>query len=430
LIRKYFITAFLLVTLSGAAQAQHWRKIFSVPGIGSAASFYNPDAGCIGTGSYPSGYPAQIYYTTDGGNSWTRSLMPNMNIFGQITDIYFFDQFTGWAAIREQVEHGWSGIYKTTDGGKSWDLWYQAAFPVTIRQTSRSIFFTDRVGGIKRSTDGGLSFQTVAVSGGALGLDFLDDNTGISSSEGTFTAPVYFTSDGGNSWNPGAFPHEGWSAFADVAMGKFFIASERDVHFPSTQSLIFEAAFIANASQFNANFLGPGDAITGGLSMRKVRIQARRIRESSAYCVRPMAERAGNISADLRVLMINALLLQAKAPLSMHSIKAAASGKHPMAETERLRHLRLVVSRLPRSQYKLHWLQCFVTAQIFVCNYCIPIAIRSSFPASHSLTIRSVNSAFRKSRGISEKIIRLPIRLSFALNHVKFISKPNVSVSR
>ena len=106
--------------------------------------------------------------------------MPNMNMFGQITDIFFVDRLTAWATARERTEHGWSGIYKSVDGGRTWDLWYQAEFPVSIRQTSNGIFYTDRYTGIKRSTDGGQSFQVVAPPSGALGLDFLNDNIGIS----------------------------------------------------------------------------------------------------------------------------------------------------------------------------------------------------------------------------------------------------------
>ncbi len=263
MIRKYIISAFLLFALWQEANAQHWQKIFTIPTVGSAAFFYNPDVGCIGTGNYPGGYPAQIFYTTDGGKSWTRSLMPNMNLFGQITDIYFTGRYTGWATMRERIEHGWSGIYKTTDGGKSWDLWFQAEFPVAIRQTSRGIFFTDRYVGIRRSTDGGVSFQTVQISTGALGLDFLDDNVGVSSGEGTVRAPTFITKDGGNSWFPFDSPHEGWTSYADVATSQLFFASERNLIFPSTESVILGIA--DNGSSFTTRFSGSGDAITGGI---------------------------------------------------------------------------------------------------------------------------------------------------------------------
>ncbi|MDP4220908.1 MAG: choice-of-anchor D domain-containing protein [Bacteroidota bacterium] len=262
MIRKIFISVSLLTLLAGGAQAQHWKKIFSVPTVGSAACFYNQDIGCIGTGNYPGGYPAQIFFTTDGGNSWTRSLMPNMNLFGQITDIFYTDQYNGWATLRERIEHGWSGVYKTTDGGKSWNLWYQAEFPVSIRETARGLFFTDRYVGVRRSTDGGFTFQTVAPGYGALGLDFLDDNIGISSSEAT--TPTYITTNGGLTWNPFDIPHEAWTAYADVATGQLFYSSERDILYPSKESEI--AGTANNGGQFTVRFSGPGDAITGAIA--------------------------------------------------------------------------------------------------------------------------------------------------------------------
>lgn len=262
MIRRLTIVFFLLLPISaGSVNAQHWKKVFSAPGLGSAACFINPDVGCIGLGNYPGGYPARIYYTTDGGKSWTQSLMPNMNIFGQVTDIFFVDRMNAWATVRERIEHGWSGIYKTIDGGKTWDLWFQAEFPVSVRQTSRALFFTDRYSGIKRSTDGGNTFQIVASSSGALGLDFLDDNIGISSSEGSANAPQYITFDGGANWIPYDIPHEGWTSYADVATGNLLFSSERNLNF--SESALFVTQNKANFLQvFSKNV----DAITGGIA--------------------------------------------------------------------------------------------------------------------------------------------------------------------
>src|SRR5438270_431196 len=105
--------------LSGICLAQHWQRIFSLPSVGSAACFYNPAVGCIGTGDYPGANLAQIFWTTDGGQTWTRSLLPNMGMFGEVTDLFYYDRLTVWATIREYLDRGWSGIYKSTDGGRS-----------------------------------------------------------------------------------------------------------------------------------------------------------------------------------------------------------------------------------------------------------------------------------------------------------------------
>ena len=252
----------MLAIIASQAQAQHWQKIFTVPTVGSSACFYNQDIGCIGTGNYPGGYPAQIYYTSDGGKTWTRSLFANTNLFGQITDIFYVDRWNAWATLRERLEHGWSGIYKTTDGGKSWDLWYQAEFPVSIRQTSHGLFFTDRYAGIRRSTDGGITFPVVQPASGMLGLDFLDDNIGIASAEPT--SPTSITTNGGTDWTRYDIPHEAWTAYADVATGQLFFSSERDNHYPSIESEITSTA--DNGATFTRRYSGPGDAITGGMA--------------------------------------------------------------------------------------------------------------------------------------------------------------------
>jgi photosystem II stability/assembly factor-like uncharacterized protein len=142
-----------------------WVKVFTAPTTVTSGFFFNQDVGFIGTGVYVStGTPAAIYYTLDGGQSWTRSLLPNQNIDGQFTDIWFRNRTVGYALLKQGVEKGWSGIYRTIDGGLSWELLYQADFGVAIRETKQGIFFTDRFYGIKRSVDGGFTFQTVKPS--------------------------------------------------------------------------------------------------------------------------------------------------------------------------------------------------------------------------------------------------------------------------
>jgi len=272
LIRKNIIACLLLFSvLSSASSAQqHWKFIFKLPTLGSSASFYSPDVGCIGTGNYPGGYPAQIYYTTDGGRTWTRSLMPNMVLFGQVTDIYYADRWTVWATVREKTEHGWSGLYKSIDGGKTWRLWFQVVFPVSVRQTPNGlIYYTDRYSGVSVSTDGGYTFGLVAPSGGSLGLDFLDNNNGIESSEGLpgpGGAPTYIFTNG-ITWTPYDIPHEAWTAFADIATKQFFIASERDDNFPGTNSGVFSTS--DNGKTFLTRWTSDGDAITGGIAGAK-----------------------------------------------------------------------------------------------------------------------------------------------------------------
>ena len=241
--------------------------MFTLPSAGSSAAFFNPDVGCIATGSYPGGYIARILYTVDGGRSWTESLLPNLDLFGQVTDISYYDRWTVWATVREKIEHGWSGIYKSVDGGITWKLWFQAEFPVSIRQTSRGLFFTDRYLGIRRSTDGGQTFDVVAPSSGALGLDFMDDLVGVSSSEGTNRAPTYVTIDGGATWFAYDLHHEAWTAFADPATRAVFVASEADLVFPATESELINSTDFGHT--YNTQWTGGGDAISGGIGGAK-----------------------------------------------------------------------------------------------------------------------------------------------------------------
>ncbi len=244
--------------------AQNWTKVFTAPTLCSSAFFSNPNEGCIGTGNYPGGFPAQIYYTRNGGATWNRSLIPNMQLLGQVTDIFFKDKLNGWATIREAIEHGWSGVYKTIDGGETWQLWYQADFPVSIREIPTGVFFTDRSLGIKRSVDGGQTFQVVAPSDGALGLDFMNDRVGISSSEGKVTDPLYITLDGGNTWSSFATKREAWSTFGDFATKRLFVGSERDNTFPGIESFI--GSTNDSGATITQHFSGKADELCGSIT--------------------------------------------------------------------------------------------------------------------------------------------------------------------
>lgn len=255
----------LLVICRTEASAQHWTKVLSVPSVGSAGAFTNADHGCIGTGDYSSGAAIQIWFTSDGGAHWTRSLLPNMRLYGQVTDMAFRDELNGWATIQESIEHGWSGLYRTYDGGRTWQLWTQATFPVSIRITGRGIFYVERYAGIKRSTDDGLTFTNILFSGGALGLDFMNDNVGIMTTEGDPSQPYYTTVDGGQNWLPYQARRESWGAFADPASKKLFFSSEHDIPYPGSQS------FVGMSSNFGVTFqqsylTDSTDGLTGGIS--------------------------------------------------------------------------------------------------------------------------------------------------------------------
>lgn len=261
--KRIFIIA--LALLSTSSLAQNWVRVFNAPTTVTSGFFFNEDIGFIGTGIYVStGTPAAIYYTTDGGKSWTRSLLPNQNITGQFTDIWFKDRNVGYALLKQGIEKGWSGIYRTLDGGLSWDLLHQADFGVAIRETKRGIFFTDRFYGIKRSIDNGLTFQTVKPAFGSLGLDFLDDNIGYATGEAVNGAPHHKTTDGGNTWEEILTSHESWTPYADPATKKIFYASEKDNKPKGYESFITLTPDSGTTFDIRRTF--KADAITGGIA--------------------------------------------------------------------------------------------------------------------------------------------------------------------
>lgn len=260
--RRLLVIALVLLSVPALGQ---WVKVFTAPTTVTSGFFFNEDIGFIGTGIYVStGTPAAIYYTTDGGRSWTRSLMPNQNITGQFTDIWFRDRTVGYALLKQGNEKGWSGIYRTVDGGLSWDLIYQADFGVAIRETKRGIFFTDRFFGIKRSVDNGLTFQNVKPAFGSLGLDFLDDNIGYATGEAVNGAPHHKTTDGGNTWEEVITFHESWTPYADPATRKIFYASEKDNKPKGDDSFIVLTP--DSGQTFDTRRTFKADAITGGIA--------------------------------------------------------------------------------------------------------------------------------------------------------------------
>ncbi len=261
MIRRLIIL--ILLFMCGSAAAQNWTQVFSSPAIVTSAYFFNEFEGAIGTGRYESGAPAQIYYTIDGGSSWTRSVLPNPSLIGQVTDIFFRDRFSGWAGIKEYAEHGWSGLYHTSDGGRTWQLVYQADFIVGVRETSKGIYYTDRLLGVYRSINGGQTFQQIIAGSGVLGIDFMDDNIGIVTSEGSVNSPLLLTSDGGNTWTNVVTDHESWTPYADPFSRTLFYSSEHDTRIPAVASAILHSADTGKV--FSTNTYDK-NTLTGGIA--------------------------------------------------------------------------------------------------------------------------------------------------------------------
>lgn len=244
-----------------------WQKVFTAPTIASSGFFQNEREGCIGTGHYEAGGPAQIYFTTNGGATWTVAALPNSRLTGQVTDVWFRDKLNGWATVKNEPETGWSGAYRTNDGGRTWQFTSQLFYPVTIRETPRGIFVMDRVTGILRSIDQGRTFTTIEQYSGALGLDFLDGNNGIASGESMANSPIMITLDGGVTWVAKVFDREAWTTFADPVAGRMYYASERDQKFPAAESTV--GVTNDNGATFSNPKTWIGNSLTGGIAGSK-----------------------------------------------------------------------------------------------------------------------------------------------------------------
>jgi len=250
--------------IPSGASAQNWRKVAQLTSNGASAYFFNANEGLVGTGNYQTGSAIQIFHTNDGGQTWSPSILPSMNLFGQITDLFFTDRLNGWATLKETNEHGWSGLYRSVDGGLTWKLQYQMDFPVAVRETSVGVFVSDRLFGIRLSTDGGRSFRLAAGCNGALGLDFLSARNGYMSAEAIGSAPHLRTADNGQTWQPSNQLYEAWGVFADRIAGAFYFASEKDNGGASTQSTILRSADLGLT--FRQVWSGFSEQLSGGIS--------------------------------------------------------------------------------------------------------------------------------------------------------------------
>jgi photosystem II stability/assembly factor-like uncharacterized protein len=137
------------------------------------------------------GYPT--LHTTDGGVTWYQ-IYPESR-FMDDNDIYFLDADTGF------IVNDYGGIRRTTDGGLSWDGYYD------LYASTNAIFFTDNRNGFVVG-DYGLIYYTNDAGSYWRSLTtvethpfdnafFLDKDTGFVMS---FYSRLFKTIDGGDSW--------------------------------------------------------------------------------------------------------------------------------------------------------------------------------------------------------------------------------------
>jgi len=263
---RHILLIIFLLAFASESKAQYWFKVGpQLPARGTSAFFFNAQEGVIGTGEYyPGSQLGALLLTFDGGNTWSRALLPNMNLRGQFTDIFFRTRMKGWATFKEANENGWSGIYHTIDGGKTWYLAAQALWPISVRETKRGVFFTDQLEGIKFSSDEGKTFKTIVQNRAVLGIDFLNDAIGYVSSYSLPQGHHLRSLDSGKTWTETPQEYEAWGVYADPLTKSFLYAGELDNSSPATSSAIEVST--NNGKDFTRTFLGSKLSLTGGIA--------------------------------------------------------------------------------------------------------------------------------------------------------------------
>lgn len=131
----------------------------------------------------------QIWFTTDGGQSWQSSQplkMPETLDFFMPANLGFSDTSNGWllAHLGAGMSHDYVALYKTADGGQNWQLMVDPSQSGVIQS----------------------SLPMTCVKNGVV---FLDANTGWVTGGCNGVLPglfLYHTTDGGKTWLPAALP--------------------------------------------------------------------------------------------------------------------------------------------------------------------------------------------------------------------------------
>lgn len=183
--------------------AQFWKKINTIPSQYSnnywLDVFFHPSNSNYG---WICGFNGMVIRTTDGGNSWRGTVVPNAY---HLESIYFPTLTIGYTS-------GVDGIFKSTDGGASWfDITPTGARDSTtfwgcyFLNANYGILVGDGCGIGRRqhfwvTTDGGTSWSVFLGSeenSGMTDVIIYPDGSGYASSSGR----IWITSDSGKIWS-------------------------------------------------------------------------------------------------------------------------------------------------------------------------------------------------------------------------------------
>jgi photosystem II stability/assembly factor-like uncharacterized protein len=187
-----------------------------------------------------------IWYTTNGGTTWTRATItdPPLNQpipfpSGWVTDITFEpDAKHGFAVIDSNTtQNGDAGILVTSNGGQSWTFDDNAGTPdsgrgIYYNPTNSRLYVAGADKGLVVSTDAGGTWSVIDTGTSYTGFAFNGTGLGVVATEGSTCVnfpshKVYWlaTTDGGLSWARTSMYTQSWQPLSIPTTETFFASS-------------------------------------------------------------------------------------------------------------------------------------------------------------------------------------------------------------